>query len=164
MRAIYQFFRFARKEPFGCFVSSTISFVLISCLLAGAVYVSYSMLAVSLIKGAIVSSTGFSVSAQYIYVNAFTGECQIDGLTLINPSAYEFGLYRVKRPDNIEKFMEVKKIQMRLNPLKLLQGRVEISSMSADISFLNCVRISNSTYNLSEFLLRIGNAVSIENE
>ncbi len=164
MNTIYNFFRLAIKEPFGCLVSLTFSAILISSVLAGAIYIAYMMFSVSLIKGIITSSTGFSVSAQNIYVNVFTGNCEIDGLTLLNPSVYELDRRMATRPDNIDKFIHAKKIKLEISPLELITGKFVISSLNADITFLNCVRINDSTNNLVEFIAGMKKSISIKNE
>ncbi|MBQ6534897.1 MAG: hypothetical protein IJI37_06970 [Opitutales bacterium] len=151
MKAIYRFLKLARKEPFGCLFSCAISAAMICAFAAGMVYIIYSMAAVSLVKGTIKSATGFNATAQSIYANVFTGYFEIDGLHITNPTVYDSGA-RSAAKDNTEKFLHAKKIKMVISPTDLLRGRFTVSSFEADITFLNCVRITNSVYNLPEFL------------
>ncbi len=164
MKSIYNFLKLANREPLGCLISTVLSVALISAMLAGAIYVTYLMFSVSLIKGVITSSTGFATSAQNIYINIFTGNCEIDGMSLANPSVYEIDSRLAKRPENIDKFLHAKKINIELNPFELLRGNLVISSIYADITFLNCVRINDSTYNLIEFLNGMKKSVTVKKE
>ena len=163
MKAFLRFLKLGRKEPFGCLVSTLISATLIGALIAGIVYVVYMMTAVSLIKGVITSSTGFTISAQNIYVNVFTGYCEIDGLNITNPSVYESNSSR-NNVEGIDKFVHLKSLKMIISPMQLLKGKLDVSSVDANITYLNCVRISNSVYNLPEFLSGIKKVVSFSNK
>ena len=161
MRAFLRFLKLGRKEPFSCLVSTLISATLVSALMAGIIYVVYMMTAVSLVKDIITSSTGFTVSAQNIYVNVFTGYCEIDGLNITNPSVYESNTSQ-KNIEGIDKFVHVQKLKMELSPIALLKGRFDVSSVYVNITYLNCVRISNSIYNLPEFLAGLKKVVSFK--
>lgn len=163
MRAIFGFIRLGRREPFGCLFSTLISATLISALLAGIVYVVYMLIAVSYVKNIITSSTGFAVSAQNIYVNVFTGSCEIDGLHITNPSVYESNVPK-KNAENINRFLHIQKLKLEISQWQLLKGKLVISSVDANITYLNCVRISNSIYNLPEFIMGLKKVVDFSNE
>lgn len=163
MKAILGFLRLGRKEPFGCLVSTLISATLIGALMACIVYVVYLLIAVSLVKSIITSATGFSVSAQNIYVNVFTGYCEINGLNISNPTIYESNNTK-KNIENINKFLYVQNLKLEISPLKLLNGQFVVSSVDARITFLNCVRLSNSVYNLPEFMAGLKKVVSFETD
>ncbi len=157
MSLLHKILTFIKNEPFGCLVSSILSILLIGALAAGFSFVIFSIWAVSLVKNNIESSTGFNVSAQNIYVNLFTGKCEITGLRITNPEIYDAREQKNKNASgsDVDIFLIAEKIAMILSPSDLLKGQFKLSAISADISLLNCVRLNNSASNLPEFIVNI---------
>ncbi len=164
MRFFNKIFSFAKYEPFGCLFSAVLSVSIICALAAGFSFVIYSIWAVTLVKNNIESATGFGVTTQNIYVNVFTGYCEITEMHISNPEVYDMRELADKNADNSLKFLNIKKINAKLSPLELIKGRFELSSFSADITLLNCVRLNNSTSNLPEFIVNMLKIVSVKKE
>ncbi len=152
----------ARSQPLGCAVSAVFSVLFIG-LAAGAVaFCLYAIAAVPLFKGAIQDSTGFYTNADMVFVNLFTGKCAVRNLRLENPSVYNSAKYFEKSGEHIRPFMTASKVECTLDPMALLAGKVRFSAITANIVELNCVRLNNSTYNVSDFFDGIRKSFSVE--
>jgi len=160
MNSIQKILIVSKKQPLGCLFAMLLSIGLIGGSILGLIFVVYSIWSVSLVKDAITARTGFSVSSNNIYVNVFTGRCEINNLIITNPEVYDMRELSQRNAEHSIKFLEARNVEMTLNPSALIRGEFEVSSFSADITSLNCVRLNNSTYNLPEFLQNMLQSVS----
>lgn len=164
MNFLHRIFKLASKEPLGCLCSLLFSSVIIGALAAAFAYVIFSIWAVSLVKNNIEDATGFGTSAQNIYVNLFTGKCRIDDMHITNPSVYDMREIEKKDAKTSPLFLSAKKVEMQISPLDLIAGYFTVSSFSAEISELNCIRLNNSTSNLPEFLANLLKCMRVRDE
>lgn len=164
MRFLHRILKLAAKEPFGCLCSLALSAAVIGAFAAAFSYVIFSIWAVSLVKNNIEDATGFRVSAQNIAVNLFTGKCEIDDMHIVNPSVYDMREIAKKNTDTSPLFLLARKVEMQLSPLDLIKGDFTVSSLSAEISELNCIRLNNSTSNLPEFLANMLKCIKVRDE
>ena len=129
MAPFSKFVKLAKEQPVGCFFSSLLSFVFLSFAIGGLVFVAYAVFSVALLKDAIYSNTGFHVSAKSIFINAYTGNCVINSLTLENPSSYNLSDSHGEMDlDASNIFLKARRIHAKISPLQLIRGKIEISS------------------------------------
>lgn len=152
MSAVLSSLKLARQQPFGCLVSVIFSAILVGAAALAIACSLYAMMAVGLIKGALQNSTGFYADSDSIFVNMLTGNCSIRNLRIDNPYIYGAREYYERSGDVAKPFLIASRVGMKISPMQLLLGKFAIYSLDMEISQLNCVRLNNSAYNLSEFL------------
>lgn len=87
------------------------------------------------------------------FLNIYTGECNLNYLSLQNPQAYNMSEYATESNMEIPTFAIAKSVKLRLSPSDLiLRGRLVVKSADIDIDVINCVRINSASYNLPEFI------------
>ena len=152
-----------KEQPVGCFFAALLSISLISAVFAGMIFIVAAIIAVPVIKDTISEQTGFHASVESLFLNVYTGECQMNYLSLQNPPAYNMS--DIIKDDDIETvtFAVAKSVKLRLSPTQLfLKGRLVVKSIEIDLDTINCVRINNSSYNLPEFIEKISEISEID--
>ena len=152
-----------KEQPVGCFFAALLSISLISAVFAGMIFIVAAIIAVPVIKDTISEQTGFHASVESLFLNVYTGECQMNYLSLQNPPVYNMS--DIIKDDDIETvtFAVAKSVKLRLSPTQLfLKGRLVVKSIEIDLDTINCVRINNSSYNLPEFIEKISEISEID--
>ena len=153
MSSIYRAFKFAKEQPLGCLGSLLFSAIMTTTAIGAIGFAAYSLIAVSAFKSAIADATGFHMSADSILFNLYNGKCSISRVILDNPSAYDVHNISSKLNFENEPLIIANRIEMQISPSDLIfNGKIKLISISLDIEKLNCIRINNNTYNLSEFI------------
>ena len=101
----------------------------------------YSVYAPNLLRNKLNEASGFYAKADKVSYNAFTGKLTAYNVRIENPRAYA-----------IPNFLNARKLELLISPLKILFGDVEIRDIAFDISSLKCVVLSPSKNNISDFL------------
>ena len=154
--AISKTFTILKEQPIGCFFAALLSFLLISTVLAGMLFIAAAIISVPVIKDTISAQTGFHASVESVFLNIYTGECNLNYLSLQNPQAYNTSEYATESNMEIPTFAIAKSVKLRLSPSDLiLRGRLVVKSADIDIDVINCVRINSASYNLPEFIEKI---------
>lgn len=153
-----------RDQPIGCFFAALLSFLLISAVFGGMLFIATAIITVPIMKDTISAQTGFHTSVESIFLNVYTGECKMNYLTLQNPAAYTLSDYESQASNlEIPTFAIIKSAKLRLSPAKLiLEGRLAVKSAELDIDVINCVRVNNASYNLSEFIGKISKILEVD--
>jgi len=156
-------FSILKEQPIGCFFAAFLSLALISSVVAGIVFIAAAIIAVPVIKDTISAQTGYHATVESVFLNVYTGTCELNFLTLQNPSTYNVSDI-VKNSDmETATFMEAKKVKLVLSPYELIvNGKFLIKSAEIDIDVINCVRINSASYNLPEFLSRLAKITEIQ--
>ena len=158
MSSFFKALKFAKEKPMGCSFAFALSLAMMLAVAAAAFWLFSAFAGVRVFRNAVASSTGFYPIYENAFLNVFTGEFSIDRLTLFNPPAYKraaSGAYEGKA------FAKAEKVRMRVCPLSLFRGKLAVSSFSAEVESLNCLRINQSDYNLGEFFEGISEIVEI---
>lgn len=161
--AISKTFTILKEQPIGCFFAVLLSFLLISTVLAGMLFIAAAIISVPVIKDTISAQTGFHASVESVFLNIYTGECNLNYLSLQNPQAYNMSEYATESNMEIPTFAIAKSVKLRLSPSDLiLRGRLVVKSADIDIDVINCVRINSASYNLPEFIEKISEISEID--
>lgn len=153
MHTIKKAFRFIKEQPFGCVISSLFSLILIATAMAAICYVTYSLVAVSILKNTISDASGFRIQSDSVFLNLYTGKCEMKNVEIENPSVYDINNISGVRGISNEPLIYANKIEMIISPFSLIfEGKIKISSVTLDIKKISCMRINHNTYNLPEFI------------
>lgn len=152
MNSLYKAYHLMKTRPIGCGASLLFSLLLVLGSLCGVLFISFAMFAAPKFKSLVYSETGFHPSMEDASVNLFTGECVFHKFSLENPH----GVY------DSESFLKTNKFSIKLSPLKLLIGDIEFTEIYIDALDVSCIRLNNSTYNLSEFLEKFSKVCKIK--
>lgn len=118
------------------FATAFIAFAII-CLFA----FCYSVYAPNLLRDKLSEASGFYAKADKVSYNAFTGKLTAYNLKIENSRAYA-----------ISDFLEARKLELLVDPLKILAGDICIEDIYFEINSLKCVILSPSKNNISDFL------------
>lgn len=158
MSSLLKALKFAREKPAGCSFAFALSLAMMCAVAAGALWLFFAFAGVRAFRDSVASATGFYPIYENAYLNVFTGEFSIDRLTLFNPPAYK----RASGGDGRDRaFIKAENVKMRVCPLSLFRGKLAISSFSAEVESLNCLRINQSDYNFGEFIGGISEILEI---
>lgn len=138
----------------GAILSVAFTAALTGFAVLGMVFVFYASYAVPLFKDMVFESTGCKVRAESMFLNVFTGRCEIMNLTLDNPEAF-VAQSKMEDPRELVKFLYAKRLVLKISPFKFACGKFEISEFDAEIETLNCVRFNSASYNLPNFISEI---------
>lgn len=130
-----------KANIFDWIVCTTIFVCSVLIAIISLIILSYAVYAPSNIFDRINEDTGFFVSADKVTFNITTGTATAHRVKITNPQEY---------PEL--DFLNIKKVVVKLNPIKFLMSKFEISSFEMDIESMHCIRTSASKNNLNDFL------------
>lgn len=159
MKSFFKALKFAREKPVGCSFAFALSLAMMCAVATAAFWLFFAFVGVRALRDSVASSTGFYPIYENAFFNPFTGDFSIGRLTLYNPPAYNRALSGGSR--EARAFAKAGKVEMRVSPLSLFRGKLEISSFSAEIESLNCLRINQSDYNFGEFAEGISEIIEV---
>ena len=122
-----------KEQPVGCFFAALLSISLISAVFAGMIFIVAAIIAVPVIKDTISEQTGFHASVESLFLNVYTGECQMNYLSLQNPPAYNMSDI-IKEEGSLDVFKTMRMPVVSALGVKL---GIEDSTLSDIIDYLD---------------------------
>ncbi len=160
-------FRLIRRNPFGFLFATIISLIVVIPILVGLLWLPYVIYSDGVAKNILSKASDVMPVISKYRANAFTGECEFSGVSIMNSSEFDTSAYKdenkVSKIFTKREMLEIENMKIHIDSLSIFTDKPIITGIEIEISNLNAIRMDPRNYNVLKFMQNLSEILSTKN-